>query len=214
MRKVFRNLGIGFGIFALIVFMGTCVFNYKETPPPIQPDNSYVKVLKAHQTILDSAYQKQYLLLKREKDSLIHLVSEKKKALAIYRYKSNELEQQLRTVIVKADSSKVLNDSITPLADLYFTIQHEKDSACNESIRALEVVGFRQDSVIMFQNLEKDNLRALQKEQEQKEIYLTKQLNTAYKQQKRDVLKSRVLTGTLILISGFTSALLINQTLK
>ncbi|MBL7935079.1 MAG: hypothetical protein JNM51_04640 [Bacteroidia bacterium] len=214
MRNVFKNLGIGFGIFTLIVLMGTCICNHKETPVAVQPDNSYIKVLKAKQTELDSAYQKHVQILKREKDSLIFLVSEKKKSLSIYRYKSNELENQLRVVLAKVDSSNVLNDSISPLAETYFAIQLQRDSACNESIRALEIVGFKQDSVILFQNLEKDNLKALQKEQEQKEIYLTQQLNTAYKQQKKAVLKSRILTGTLILISGFTSALLINQTLK
>lgn len=214
MRNVFKNLGIGFGIFTIIVLIGTCTFNQKGNPPPVQPDNSYVKILKAKQVELDSAYQKHFQILQKEKDSLIHLVSEKKKSLSIYRYKSNELEHQLREVLAKVDSSKVLNDSISPLAEIYFAIQQERDSACNESIRALEVVGFKQDSVIIFQNLEKDNLKALQKEQEQKEISLTQQLNTAYKQQKKDVLKSRILTGTLILISGFASALLINQTLK
>lgn len=214
MRKVFKNLGIGFGIFTIIVLIGTCVFDQKDNPPPIQPDNSYVKVLKNKQAQLDSAYQEHVYILQKEKDSLIQLVSEKKKSLSVYRYKSKELEFQLREVLSKYDSSKVLKDSVSPLIENYFAIQQQRDSACTQSVRALEVVAFKQDSVIVFQNLEKDNLKALQKEQEQKELHLTEQLNTAYKEQRKVIFKNKILSGTLILISGFTSALLINQTLK
>ncbi len=214
MRKVFKNLGIGIGIFALIVLIGTCTFKQNESPPIIQPDNSYINFLKEKQTELNITYKKHFYTLQREKDSLMQLVSDKKKTLAAYRYKSKELEQQLIRVIATVDSSKVLKDSIRPLAETYFAIQQERDSACNQSIRAMEIIAAKQDSVIVIQNREKDNFMELQKQQELNALRLSEQLNTAYKQQRKTILKSRLLSGTLILVSGFTSALLINQTLK
>jgi hypothetical protein len=78
----------------------------------------------------------------------------------------------------------------------------------------MEILAGKQDSVIVIQNNEKDNFMELQKQQELNALRLTEQLNTAYKQQRKTLLKSRLLSGTLILISGFTSVLLINQTLK
>ena len=214
MKNVFKNLGIGIGIFALIVLIGTCAFKQNESPPISESDNSYINFLKDKQTELNITYKKHFYTLQREKDSLIQLVSEKKKSLSIYRYKSKELEQQLRYVLATVDSSKILNDSVSPLAEIYFAIQQERDSACNQSIRAMEIIAAKQDSVIVIQNREKDNFMELQKQQELNALRLTEQLNTAYKQQRKTILKSRLLSGTLILVSGFTSALLINQTLK
>ena len=214
MRTVFRNLGIGFGIFALIILIGTCTFNQKENPPPIQTDTSYVNVLKEKQAELQKEYRKQIVSLKHAKDSLGAIIINNKKVLAAYRYKSNMLEKQLITLIEKSDSSRIVNDSIRPLAENYFDIQQERDSTCTQSMQALEILGAKKDSIIFIQKREKDNFRELQKEQEQRALNLTEQLNTAYKQQRKTALKSRILAGTLILISGFTSALLINQTLK
>ena len=214
MKKVIQNLGIGFGIFALIVLIGTCTFKQNESPPIVQPDSSYLNFLKDKQTELNFTYKKHFYTLQREKDSLIQLVSNKKKLLSVYRYKSNALEQQLREALVKVDSANIITDSISPLADIYFAIQQERDSACTQSIRAMELLTRKQDSAIVIQNREKDNFLELQKQQELNALRLTEQLNTAYKQQRRAILKSRLLSGTLILLSGFTSALLINQTLK
>jgi hypothetical protein len=214
MKNVFKNLGIGIGIFALIVLIGTCAFKQNESPPISEPDNSYINFLKEKQAELNFIYKNHFYTLQREKDSLMQLVSDKKKSLSVYRYKSKELEQQLRQVLAKVDSSKILNDSVSPLAEIYFAIQQERDSACNQSIRAMEIIAAKQDSVIVIQNREKDNFMELQKQQELNALRLTEQLNTAYKQQRKTILKSRLLSGTLILVSGFTSALLINQTLK
>lgn len=214
MKNVFKNLGIGIGIFALIVLIGTCAFKQNESTPISEPDNSYINFLKDKQTELNFTYKKHFYTLQREKDSLIKLVSDKKKSLSVYRYKSKELEQQLRQVLARVDSSKILNDSVSPLAEIYFAIQQERDSACNQSIRAMEIIAAKQDSVIVIQNREKDNFMELQKQQELNALRLTEQLNTAYKQQRKTILKSKLLSGTLILVSGFTSALLINQTLK
>ncbi len=214
MKNIFKNFGIAFGIFAIIILIGTCTFTKNEPQPPPPPENSYINFLKEKQTELNFTYKKHFYTLQREKDSLIQLVSDKKKTLSIYRNKSNALEQQLREALVKVDSASVLPDSISPLVEIYFAIQQERDSTCNQSIRAMELLAGKQDSVIVIQNQQKDNYRELQKEQELRAMQLTEQLNTAYKQQRKTVLKSRILSGTLILISGFTSALLINQTLK
>ena len=214
MRTVFRNLGIGFGIFVLIILIGICTFNQKENPPAIQTDTSYVKVLKEKQADLQKKYDKQIVSLKHAKDSLGAVIIKNKQVLAAYRYKSNVMEKQLITLIEKFNSSRIVSDSIRPLAENYIDIQQERDSTCNQSMQALEILGAKKDNIIFIQKQEKDNFRELQKEQEQRALNLTEQLNTAYKQQRKTALKNRILAGTLILLSGFTSSLLINQTLK
>ncbi len=215
MRNTFKNLGIGIGIFELIVFIGTCSFNHRQNPPPpAQTDTNYIKVLKEKQAELNTAYKKLVDDLQTANDSLSKSISIHKATLSVYRERSNKLEKQLINLITQSDSTKTVNDSISPLTENYFDIQHERDSTCNQTIRALELISAKKDSVIVIQNREKDNYRDLQKEQEQQALQLTEQLNTAYKQQRKANLKSKIGAGALLLMTGFASALLIHQTLK
>ena len=99
MRNITKNFGIAFGIFALIIFIGTCTFNKNENPPPPPPDNSYIKVLKEQQTELETQYKKHISVLEKTSDSLLTLVAKHKTALSLYRFKSNLLEQRLKEAL-------------------------------------------------------------------------------------------------------------------
>jgi hypothetical protein len=214
MRKVMKNLAYGFGIFSMIVLIGTCAFNSDKKPPEVKTDSTYIKVLKQEHVKLEAEYQKQIFVLKHEKDSLLKVVSEKKQKLITYQVKSDALENQLAEVLSVSDSAQRYSADLTPLVNSYVEIQHAKDSACVASIVSLETIVANQDSVIFIQNKEKDNLKALKKEQELQAQNLTEQLNVAYKQQRRSAIKSKLLSGAVIILTGFASALLINQSLK
>lgn len=214
MRKVMKNLAYGFGIFSMIVLIGTCAFNTDKKKEAVKPDNTYINVLKKEQAKLEAKYQQQICKLKNQKDSLLKVVSEKKHSLIVYQVKADQLEEKLTNALAISDSSKQYSSEITPLVNSYVEIQRQKDSACVESIVNLETVIASQDTVILIQNKEKDNLKELQRQQELQAINLTEQLNVAYKQQRKAAIKSKLLSGAVIILSGFASALLINQSLK
>ena len=214
MRKVMKNLAYGFGIFSMIVLIGNCAFNSEKKKEVVKPDNTYVNVLKKEQVKLEAEYRQQICKLKNEKDSLLKVVSEKKHRLIVYQVKADQLEEKLTSVLAVSDSSKQYSSEITPLVNSYVEIQREKDSACVESIIGLETVIANQDTIILIQNKEKDNLKELQRQQELQAINLTEQLNIAYKQQRKSAIKSKLLSGAVIILSGFASALLINQSFK
>lgn len=215
MKTTFGRLLIAFALFAIIVSIGTCTFTNHAKPPKLHPENDSIASLwLKEKKQLQVQYHKQIEKLQFGKDSLQHIVTEKKKALSQYRNQTALLEGQLKSLIANADSSHVMPDSLKPLASEYFAAQAENDSTCDSTISTLEqIVANRDSSIVLFQKSE-INMRDLQKEQELRNQLLTEELNTAYKSQKKKIRQNKFLAGGLIFISGFTTTLLIKQTLK
>lgn len=215
MKTTFGRLLIAFALFALIVSIGTCTFTNHAKPPELHPESdSIASIWKNEKVQLQVQYHRQIAKLQSGKDSLQGVVTEKKKILSAYRSQTALLEDQLKSFIANADSGYVLSDSIKPLSDKYFAAQAESDSTCDSTISTLEqIVANRDSSILLFQKSE-TNVRDLQREQELRNQLLTEELNTAYKSQKKKIIQNKFLAGGLIFISGFTTTLLIKQTLK
>ena len=215
MKPFFKNILIGFAVLICIVCIGTCTLN-KTIPdkPPAIIDTTFVGKWKAKKEFLLKRYDEELIKLQTENDSLKGEVGLKKKLLFVYRSKSNVLENRLKVFAKKLDSSRVYAESLSPLADSLVNAQTLNDSTCNQMIRALEQVVANRDSSISVYKNETATLRDLRKEQADREQLLTEQLNIAFKNQKRIALKGKFIAGGLILLSGFTSALLINQHIK
>ena len=214
MKNVIRNLSIGFGLFIIIVCIGTCALHTSKPTRPPSTDTSYIEELHHRQQQLHIHYQKQYDALQHVKDSLSLQIKRHKQTLNSYRAKSERLEKQLMDLALRTDSAKALQDSISPLTMAYIHMQHERDSSCTQTIRALEFIGTKKDSVITIQCQEIETNRALQEQQRKQTELLTQQLNTAYKEQKRAVLKSKIGAGAMLILSGFINVLIINKSLK
>ena len=215
MKSTMGRLLIAFALFSLIVSIGTCTFTNHAKPPELHPESDSIASLwiKEKQQ-LQVQYHKQIEKLQSGKDSLRKIAIEKKKALLQHRNQAALLEDQLKSFITNADSGYVLSDSIKPLSDKYFAAQAESDSACDSTISTLEqIVANRDSSILLFQKSE-TNMRDLQREQELRNQILTEELNTAYKSQKKKIIQNKFLAGGLIFISGLTTTLLINQSLK
>jgi hypothetical protein len=78
----------------------------------------------------------------------------------------------------------------------------------------LQLVSTKQDSIISLKNKELLNQYDLTRFYQQREQILTEELNTAYKSQRKVLLKAKLFKGMAILLTGVSSALIINQTLK
>ena len=213
MKNVLKNFAIAFSVFALVVMIGTCHVNKTDKPENIPLDTLLINSYKQKVNELQSEFEKQIHVLNISKDSLQHLVTSTKKTIRVLSGQSKLLELQIKNDLQKADSSLV-TDSLKTNTLNYIAIQNERDSMCNESINTLELIASKQDSILLFKDKQSNNLKDLLKQNELREQYLTEQLNTAYKQQRKILFRNKVCAGALILLSGFTSALLINQTLK
>lgn len=216
MQSVKTKFGIIIALLFCVAVIGTCTLVQHPTdtsPHPIR-DNTFVNQWKKEKAELQVKYETKITTLQTQKDSLQNIVREKKKALAVYQNKAIYLQNQLKEALVKANSSRLFSDSLMPIATDYFATQAQSDSSCNETIRALEQVATNRDSSIVMYKQAETNLRDLQKEQALREQLLTDQLNTAYKSQRRKIIQNKFLASSLLLLSGFTTTLLITQSLK
>ncbi len=213
MRNTVKNFAIAFGLFALVFMIGTCHVNNVNKPEKIPLYTALLNSYKEKVNALQFEFEKQIHVLKTTKDSLQNLVKGNKKTIAVLRLNSKQLEIHIKSDLQRADST-MINDSLKTNTLNYIAAVNQRDSLCNESINTLEIVASKQDSIIGFQNKEKDNLKDLIRQNELRERYLTEQLNTAYKVQRKIVFRNKFLAGSLFIMTGFASALLINQTLK
>lgn len=213
MKSTFKNFALAFAVFTFVFILGTCGVKQLKKDDVKQTDTTTLNSLKNKVSELELQYRFQINKLVKSKDSLRKQFEKSKMILRKVKANSKVKEESLVTILDKDTSSYVV-DSIKPLTLQYIAIQIEKDSICNESIRILEVVGTKQDSIINLKNKELINLNDLNKIYSLRELTLTEQLNTAYKAQRKAVLKAKVFKGMALLLTGISGALIINQTLK
>ncbi len=214
MKNVLRNFGIAFGIFALVFMVGTCQLNQPNKPEQIPIDSSFYKAYQDKVSELETSYHNQIKSLSDSKDSLKTIVKGNKRTIAVLRFQATQLESKITEQFQNSDSSMIPVDSIKAITYEYMAAYQETDSICRETIQTLELVSIKQDSIIRLKNSEIVNLKDVMKLNELREQRLSEELNTAYKVQRKAVLKSKLCAGAMILLSGFSGALLIKQTLK
>jgi hypothetical protein len=167
---------------------------------------------KVEKQNLITSYERRIDKMQRTKDSLLQVVSEKKQNISALRFKVKYFEDQLKESISKTGTQSV-NVSENLLDSLVIT-ENKSDTACDETIHTLEKVVSNRDSVIAFHQQVEINLRDVQKNQELNTTYLTEQLNTALKSDRKKARQNRLLAGGLLILSAFSSALLLTQHLK
>lgn len=213
MKSIFKNFALAFAVFSFVFILGTCGVKHLKPKEVPKTDTTLIHLVKEKVNHLQNFYQQQIKSLELSKDSLKAHFTKSQKALFKLRAATTLSEQKLTKQLDK-DTSQFVNDSIKPALTNYIALQLEKDSICNESINTLQLVSTRQDSIISLKNKELLNQYDLTKFYKQREQILTEELNTAYKAQRKAVLRARLYKGMALLLSGISSALIINQTLK
>lgn len=196
----------------LTAFFGICLFSiYKceRERPPKQVNTDYAEHLKERAELLQENYVRQAEVLQQRNDSLQTLVENQKGNLKVYRFRAKELETQLKSYV--ADSGSVSeNDTLfKPLLDEYIAINGLKDSTCDSTINKLEEIICNKDEELSLSRQVNESLRDLTAEQAAQMQQLTDALETAYKQQRKKVVRNRILSTGLMLVSGFAGAQLI-----
>ncbi len=202
-----------------IAVLGTCEFiqSPKSEQVPLQDTLFLSQWRREKKEKLEAIvkYEKKLSELRNANDSLRTIVTEKKKSLSAYRLKTKYLQEELKQAITNLDTSYFkAGDSLSPLLDSLTNLQNLSDTACDQTIHALENVVANRDSSLIFHKLVENNFRELQKEQELANQYLTNQLNTAFKNQRKKSRQNKLLSGGLLILSGITTSLLLTQSLK
>lgn len=162
-------------------------------------------------------YQNELTKLQISNDSLRKVVIEKKQSLVAYRFKEKFLQEQLKHKVRGADTnliSKVDGNNLPVLIDSLVFVSLQNDTACDEILKILENQIANRENSITIQKQVEDNLRDVQKEQDLRNQYLTDQLNTAYKNQRKKSRQNKLLSGGILILSGITTSILLTQTLK
>ena len=207
-------------LFICIGIFATCEFTkqVQSAANPETPDTLFLSQWRREkQAKLDivSYYEKELTRLQRDNDSMQVLVTESKKAVSAYRFKAKHFQQELKQAIALVIPKDSLGkDTLSPILDSLIVYQQQSDTACDETITVLETMVANRDSSLLFHKQIEYNLREVQKDQELRTNYLTEQLNTAFKSQKKKSQQNKLLTGGILILSGFTTSILITQRLK
>ncbi len=200
----------------VVILLGTCEVNHRlnanrDVPQTDTLAHSLYRAEKQHEIDL---YRDKISRLQEQKDSLYLLVAVKKNAFFSVRPKVKHYQNQLQEQLSKPDSVCLDRDTIKSLADSLIVYQQQADTACVETIHSLEQVVANRDSSISIQKLVETNLKDIQRQQDLKAQYLTEQLNTALKAQRKKARQNKLLSGGILLLSGITTAVLLPQYLK
>ena len=200
----------------VVILLGTCEVNHRlntnrNVPQTDTLAHSLYRAEKQHEIEL---YRNKISQLQQQKDSLHLLVAVKKNAFFSVRPKIKHYQSQLQEQLSKPDSVCLDRDTIKSLADSLIVYQQQADTACVETIHSLEQVVANRDSSISIQKFVETNLKDIQRQQDLKAQYLTEQLNTALKAQRKKARQNKLLSGGILLLSGITTAVLLPQYLK
>ena len=200
----------------VVILLGTCevtdrLNKNRNIPQTDTLAHSLYRAEKQHEIDL---YRDKIARLQQQKDSLWFLVDVKKKAFFSTRPKVKHYQSRLEEQLSKPDSVCLDRDTIKRLADSLIVYQQQADTACVETIHSLEQVVANRDSSISIQKLVETNLKDIQRQQDLKAQYLTEQLNTALKAQRKKARQNKLLSGGILLLSGITTAVLLPQYLK
>lgn len=201
-------------VMTCVALFSYCHFNGQSPlSEPVLQDTIFLSQWRKEKAeklkIIDSCtYEIQKLA--QSKDSLKFCLALNKDLLMAYRLKSKDLKAQLQTEILK-DTSKSRYAEIRPVIGSLIEFVQLSDSACDLTITTLESSVANRDSTIRFYIGIETGLRDLQNKEELNNQFLTQQLTLALKIQKKKTRQNKILSSSLLILSGITTALLISQ---
>lgn len=212
--KLTKNILVIVALLSLAVAIITCnTSSISDKQLPLTGYNRVLNQWRAERKALTIKYQFALTELQNENILLKKETQRKKDGLGIARERVLSLEQQLKNILAGSDSANLSTASINT-ANEYFAAQAAKDTACDQTINAIENQLANRDSVIIIKDSLLGNFRDFQKEQALQTELLTEELNTCYKIQKKKRIQNKLLAGGMAFLSGITATVLIKQNLK
>lgn len=117
------------------------------------------------------------------------------------------LLKRQQTLVVSNIPCDTLRKEVIVLNDLC----NVQDSLCSVSISSLNQAVAVRDSQIVMCNRSYQSMFDIQKENQQRQMQLTEELNTAYKANRKKRFENKMLTYGLMIMSGITTTLFIKS---
>lgn len=193
------------------------LFDKCSTDQPFKPDKTQLIQSEKQVSAVDNHYQKTIASLQKRSDSL---ASELKQAQYKLKVAKLKLEQSKFDVVklVEKDTSGLsteqkLNDcdSLKEEVSDYVVWVDSTQAGYEKNIDLLNNLLAVKESQIVVCNASYSQLKNITDENLQREQKLTEDMNTAYKQQRKNRIQNKFLAAGFLILSGITTTLLINS---
>lgn len=192
------------------------LFDKCSNDQTLKPDKTQLIQSEKQVSTIDNHYQKTIASLQKRSDSLEGELKQTQYKLKVAKLKLEQSKFDVVTLAKKdtAGESEVqklsdcdsLKAQVLAFANLVDSTQteYEKDVSKLNNLLAIK------DSQIVVCNNSYSQLKSITDENLQREQKLTEDLNTAYKQQRKNRIQNKFLAAGFLILSGLTTTLLIN----
>lgn len=197
----------------LFLLLNTCSNDTEH----LKPDKTQTEKAEQQVSLIDSHYQDAFTLLKSHSDSLEKVLNKTQKQLIATKIK---LEQSKFDVVklVEKDTSGLsieqkLNDCDSlkeEVSDYVFWVDSTQ-SDYETTIKQLTNIVTVKDSEIVVCQISYTQLKSITDDNLQRERKLTEDMETAYKQQRKNRIQNKFLAVGFLILSGVTTSLIIQS---
>jgi hypothetical protein len=183
----------------------------------VTPDKEQIIKTEKQVQDADKNYRHANALIKSHSDSLQRELSQTKQKLQFVKTKLHQAEIRIVMLAKKDTTGKSMAtqlndcDSLKDESVLFASLVDSTRILYENNICQLEDLVATKDSQIILCASSYSQLKNLIDENLQRERNLTADLQTAYKQQRKKIIQSKLLAGGFLIMSGFTTTLFINS---
>jgi hypothetical protein len=156
---------------------------------------------------LAETIQQNYQKAKQEFSKVADSLKTENQKLNVKLQVTRALLKKQQTVVVSNIPCDTLRKEVIVLNELC----NEQDSLCSISIGSLNQAVAIRDSQIVMCNRSYQSMFDIQKENQQRQMQLANELNTAYKQNRKKRFENKMLTCGLMIMAGITTTLFIKS---
>jgi hypothetical protein len=193
---------------AFIIGIIVCFFAVKSCDDKPKQVNvkEIKKEIKASGNLAETVNH-EYQKAKQEFSKVADSLKTENQKLNVKLQVTRALLKKQQTVVVSNIPCDTLRKEVIVLNDLC----NAQDSLCSVSINSLNQAVAVRDSQIVMCNRSYQSMFDIQKENQQRQMQLAEELNTAYKANRKKRFENKMLTYGLMIMSGITTTLFIKS---
>ncbi len=203
----------------IAVMLGSIALFHNDKPNVSTVKQDKQLLIKSEQQVklIDSHYQQDIALLKKRSDSLQSELNQTQVKLQVAKVKLSQSEITVLHFAKKDTTHESVREQLSDcdsLKEQVFAFAGLMDSTRNIyecNITQLRNVVAIKDSELVICKSAYSEMKNLMDENLERERQLTEDLQTAYKQQRRKILQSKLLAGGFLILSGITTTLYLNS---
>lgn len=193
------------------------LFNTCNDTQHRKPDKEQVQSSEHEVNLVEEYYQNAFIQLKGHSDSLERELSKSQKQLIATKIKLEQSKFNVVSLIEKDTSGlsvqQKLNDcdSLKEEVSDYVVWVDSTQSGYETTIKQLTNIVAVKDSEIVVCQISYTQLKSISDDNLQRERKLTEDLETAYKQQRKNRIQNKFLAAGFLILSGITTGLIIHS---